>query len=206
MAAVDFWSFGIYSKVSAKDKNEANETFEILREELEAVANALNEEGAQAFYAGDYNKAKAAIEEATQLAVFREKVKGLQKEWAGLFAAKPRARKEKGRRRSRARLPRGLRTPEEAFRRPILETLVELGGSAPTDEVLNRVEQKMRGVLNDYDREPLPSDSRTVRWRNTAQWCRNTLVREGLMKNASPYGIWEISEQGRRWLTKEENR
>lgn len=94
------------------DKNEVNEAFEILLEEIEAVANALNEEGAQAFRACDYSKAKSAIEEATRLAEFREKVKGLQKEWVGLFASEPRARKEKGRRRSRARLTRGLPTPE----------------------------------------------------------------------------------------------
>lgn len=187
------------------DKNEVNEAFEILLEEIEAVANALNEEGAQAFRAGDYSKAKSAIEEATRLAEFREKVKALQKEWVGLFASEPRARKEKGRRRSRARLTRGLPTPEDSFRRPIMETLVELGGSVPIGEVLNRVEQKMKDVLNEYDREPLRSDPRAVCWRNTAQWCRNTLVREGLMKDDSPYGIWEISEQGHKWLTKEEN-
>ena len=70
-------------------------------------------------------------------------------------------------------------------------------------EVLDRVEAKMKDVLNTYDREPLPSNPRSVRWRNTAQWCRNTLVREGLMKSDSPYGVWEISEAGRRWLENE---
>lgn len=35
------------------DQNEVNEAFEILLEEIEAVANALNEEGAQAFRAGE---------------------------------------------------------------------------------------------------------------------------------------------------------
>ncbi|RMH13146.1 MAG: hypothetical protein D6698_14360, partial [Gammaproteobacteria bacterium] len=40
-------------------------------------------------------------------------------------------------------------------------------------------------------------------WRNTAQWCRNTMVREGLMKSDSPYGIWEITEAGRKYLQDE---
>jgi hypothetical protein len=95
-----------------------------------------------------------------------------------------------------------LLTPEDAFRRPVLEALVELSGSAPVGKVLDRVEQKMKGVLNEYDRKPLPSDPRSIRWRNTAKWCRSTLAREGLMKSDSPHGIWEISEQGRKWLTK----
>ena len=71
---------------------------------------------------------------------------------------------------------------------------MELGGSAPIGEMLDRVEQKMKDVLNEYDYEPLLSDPRSVRWRNTAQWCRNTLVREGMMKGNSPHGVWEISE------------
>ena len=87
---------------------------------------------------------------------------------------------------------------EEAFRRPILEVLVDLGGSAPVGEVLERVGIKMKSVLNQYDREPLLSDPCSVHWKNTTQWCRNTLVREGLMKNDSPHGVWEISDVGRK--------
>ncbi len=187
------------------DKNQVNEAFEILLEEIEAVANVLNEEGARALRDGNYDKARAAIEEATRLAEFREKIRALQREWTALFSSKPRAPKRKRQRRSRSRLPRGLRTPEDAFRLPILEALVELGGSAPIGKVLDRVEQKMRDVLNEYDYQPLPSDRRSVRWRNTAQWCRYTLVREGLMKSDSPYGIWEISEEGRKWFKEQKS-
>jgi len=48
-------------EVKGMEKNEVNEAFEILLEEIEVVVNALNEEGAQAFRAGDYEKAKSAI-------------------------------------------------------------------------------------------------------------------------------------------------
>lgn len=187
------------------DKNKVNEVFEILLKEIEAVANTLNEEGAQALRTGDYAKARSSIEEATRLAKFREKVKKLQKEWFEHFSLTSRLRDEKGGGKSRAQLRPGLRTPEKAFRRPILETLVELGSSAPMGEVLSRVEQKMKDVLNEYDREPLPSHPWLARWQNTAQWCRKILVQEGLMKDNSPYGIWEISELGFRWLKSETN-
>lgn len=187
------------------DKNEVNEAFEILLEEIEAVANTLNEGGAEAFRKGEYEKAKAAIEEATRLAEFRERVKGLQREWGGLLRFRPRAKKSK-RRKAKPRLRRGLRTPEDAFRLPILEALVELGGSGSIQDVLDRVEKKMKPVLNEYDYQPLPSDQRSIRWRNTAQWCRNTLVREGLMKSDSSYGVWEISDQGRKWLKEHKER
>lgn len=180
------------------DRNEVYTAFEILLEEIEYVANQLNDSGASAFRLGDYHKARTAIEDVTRLAALREKVKSLQKEWislsAGHLSNRPR------RHRAQGKLSRGLRTPEDAFRRPILEALAELGGSAAMIKVLEKVQHKMRDILNEYDLQPLPSDPRSVRWKNTAQWCRNALVREGLIEAGSPRGIWKISDRGRQWL------
>ncbi len=100
------------------------------------------------------------------------------------------------------KLKRGLRTSEDAFRIPILEALVELGGSASMSQVLELVEKKMKDRLNEYDYQILPSNN-TIRWKNTAQWCRNTMVQEGLLKSDSPRGIWEITEKGVEYLKKE---
>ncbi|MCL5942629.1 MAG: winged helix-turn-helix domain-containing protein [Actinobacteria bacterium] len=179
------------------EQNEVNEAFEILLEEIEEVANDLTYTGAEAFHTGDYEKANKAIEEATRLSDFREKVRALQKEWGTLLVAQPVRRSKISKKQSAVKLRRGLRTAEDAFREPLLATLVELGGSAPVGEVLDRIEKKMKGVLNEYDYQPLASNPNSVRWRNTAQWCRNTLVREGLMKSDSPHGIWEISDLGK---------
>ncbi|MHA1428629.1 MAG: winged helix-turn-helix domain-containing protein [Candidatus Helarchaeota archaeon] len=184
------------------NKHEVSEAFEILLEAIETVVNMVKEESARSLRVNNYERAKAAIEEASQLTEFLEKVKALRMEWTGLFMARPGTeKKRRSPRKVRAPLPRGLRTPEERFRRPILEALVELGGSAPMREVLDLVEPKMKGILNEYDYGSLSSSPRSIRWRNTAQWCRNMLVQEGLLKNNSPYGIWEISDQGRKWLT-----
>ncbi len=98
---------------------------------------------------------------------------------------------------------RRLRTPEDAFRWPILEALVELGGKATIGEVLDLVEKKMSAKLTKHDLEPLPSDPKSIRWRITARWCRKTMVDEGLMKRDSPHGLWEISDLGRRALKDE---
>lgn len=181
------------------DRNEVHIAFEILLEEIEQVANGINDAGSKAFQKGSYDEARRMIEIATRLAEFRERVKALQNEWRNVFAGY--ALERKMRRRGRLeRLKQGLRTSEDAFKRPILEALVELGGRAETSKVLDLVEKKMQGILNDYDRRPLPSDPTTIRWRNTAQWCRNTMAQEGLLKSDSPRGIWEISERGRQAL------
>lgn len=96
---------------------------------------------------------------------------------------------------------RGLRTREEAYFAPILTTLSESGGRAKMSDVLPSVEKKMKSLLKKVDYEPLASDQEMPRWRNTEQWARNSIVKEGLLKADSPRGIWEISESGRQWLT-----
>ncbi len=58
-----------------KKDNEVSTAFELLLEEIEYVVNDLNEEGAQAFKSGNYDLARKAIEHATRLTDFREKVK-----------------------------------------------------------------------------------------------------------------------------------
>ena len=101
----------------------------------------------------------------------------------------------------RGKLPRGLRTPREAYLRPVLEAVLELGGSAHVAEVLKVVEQKLRPLLNEVDYQKLPSGG-SIRWENTANWARYYLVQEGLLASVSESGrgVWRITEQGRQWL------
>ncbi len=151
--------------------------FEMLLEELEAEIEFVNKIGAKAFEGRDYERARAALERAGQFTAFRDKVASLRKEWETLATTSY---------------------------QPILKALADLGGSARMSEVLVRVEQLMRGVLKNVDYEPLSSDPETPRWRNTAQWARNSMVKEGLLKQNSPRGIWEISEARRQFLTRRE--
>ncbi len=180
-------------------KNDVFTAFEILLEEIEMVIANLKEEAAIALQKSEYDKAEKIIENTKDVEQFREKIKELQNEWQRKFPGLSGKSKTKRRRKITSKLKRGLRTPEDEFRIPILEAIVELGGSAPMSKVLNLVEKKMKGKLNEYDYQTLQSTS-SIRWKNTAQWCRNTMVREGLLKSDSPRGIWEISEKGIRYL------
>jgi hypothetical protein len=94
------------------------------------------------------------------------------------------------------RLPRGGgRTPEDAFRLPILEALVEIGGAGPVAEVMRIVQEKAKSFLTPVDYDKVPSGY--VRWRNNAMWERKKMVDEGLLKSDSPHGYWEITDKGR---------
>lgn len=174
--------------------------FDILLEEIEMVIEALNKEGAEAFSKGNYDAVHDISKRAEQLVGLRSRVRELQKEWDRFFTDKSATNMKRQPAASpalRERLGRGLRSPEEAFRAPILRALVDLGGSAQVSQVLDYLAVSMKDMLNEYDRQPLPSDPSEVRWRNTAQWCRNSMAREGLLAGDSPRGVWTITPAGR---------
>jgi len=185
------------------DKNEVNSAFEILLEEIEEVFNTISKEGEEAFKTQDFDKAKTLSDYGKRLKDFREKVKTLQREWKTIFSERIPTRRQK--RQTKERLERGLRTPEEQFVMPILESINELGGKAEMKDVLNLVHEKMKNNLNSYDYEPLPSNPKQKRWENTAQWARNTMVNEGLLNKDSPRGIWEITDKGRKFYEENKN-
>ena len=184
-------------------QNEVHVAFDIVLEEIENAIAALNREGAQAFEAGNYDVARDLMEKGSQMTAFRSRVKDLQKEWLNIFAAvlpqKPRGQKTP----RYKKLQRGLRTPEDEFRIPILQSLIELGGSAPMNTVLDKVEGLVSDKLNAYDRQTLPSDPTIPRWRNTAQWARAAMVKEGLLSSNSPRGVWEITDAGKEFLAEQ---
>jgi Mrr N-terminal domain len=105
-------------------------------------------------------------------------------------------------RRNVGRLPRGICTQESAYQEPILRALIELGGSANKDDVLDHVKILMKDVLKDIDYERHAISPR-IRWREKAEWQRKKMVKDGLLKSTSQRGIWEITEAGRLALTKE---
>jgi len=189
-------------------ENEVATAFDIVLEEIENAIEGLNQDGAEAFQKGNYDQARELMEKGSQMTAFRERVNDLQKEWGNIFATitPPRKRRRKRSRKATKRLERGLRTREDAFRVPVLQALVQLGGSASVTEVMDKVGDLMKRQLNEYDRSSLPSTPGSPRWRNTAQWARNGLVREGLLASDSPRGTWEITEEGERWLATQTKR
>lgn len=178
-------------------QNHINTGIETLLELIEDAVNELNEQGAKSFKQGDYNRARGFLRDAERVSDFHTKVKGLQKEWSDLFYRPRNLPADEKEPASRAQHFRGLRTPEEAFRKPVLESLKELDGSASPGKLLETTALKVKNTLNDYDRQPLPSSPETPRWHNTVRWCLNTLASEGCVKHDSARGVWEILEKGR---------
>lgn len=186
------------------ENNPSNVTsaFEMLLEEVEAEIDFVNNVGSKAFEGRVYERAKEALERAGVLTSFRDRVAVLRKEWEDLAAAAEREEDEETRaeRRNLGKLRKGVRTPESAYYRPILEVLQSMGGGGKVAEVLDKVKLVMKKVLKDVDHQPLASGPDNPRWRNAAQWARNSMIKEGLLKADSPRGVWEISDKGHQTL------
>lgn len=202
------------------------EAFDLLLEKLKAEIDAQNKLGAKAFEIGDLDAAQIAVDRARQLTSLIGQVTVLRDVWAAItllsdteevlhlelepIVEAPQFEQEpvqehikvvspKARRNVFDRLPRGIATPQSDYWQPILQALVEMGGSGRMGDVLTRVEQIMGSRLKPADYQKLPADG-MLRWSKSAQWARNSLAREGLLKSDSPRGVWEISEAGRKAL------
>jgi hypothetical protein len=113
-------------------------------------------------------------------------------------ASAPKRRKRSSHATRPKRAARGTLLPQAEYELPLLESLVELGGSGPASAVIELVGPKLDGRLTSADRSTLASGE--VRWRSRVQFVRIGLVKEGLIARESPRGIWEITDSGRERL------
>jgi len=102
--------------------------------------------------------------------------------------------------RSRARQTGNLTRPKD-FWKPIFETLVDEGGQASVQKVIQSVERKMRNRLKPGDHEKNFDGSE--KWEKQVNFQRLAMVHEGLLASNSPRGIWEITDKGRKWLSEQ---
>ena len=190
------------------DSVDVPSAFEMLLEEVDSQISLIKKLVTTATEKGEFEAAKEAITKAEKATEFRSRVSELLGEWYEQLETSERLPEndpeggKKISRRDLGKLKKGLRTRHDEFYRPILQALVELGGSAKMRNVLDRVAELMKNKLKPVDHEPLPSDPEAIRWRNTAQWARYILVKNKLLKSDSPHGIWEITPEGSTWLNR----
>lgn len=192
---------------STSTNNDVGEALALLSETLVDEEKRIRDEGADAMKSGAYDTATDVIDFAKKLLAFQGEVAGLQNEWKELENTRDAATPEVQEivsKRFFGRKRKGDITTRKEYYRPVLQALVDLGGSARIQEVLERVDEIMKPILKPKDYEAMSSDSNMLRWKNSAMWARSTMVNEdGRMKSASPRGVWEISKKGRKWLAEQ---
>lgn len=179
---------------------DSQEAFRVLQTNLEIELREIQQAGAVYFTQGDTTRVREAADRVENIKKLLDMLRDLQSQWQQVMPGPQRQKPPQVVKSSQKMTPRGEKTSQEDFYLPILKTLVEMGGSGRTGQVIDRVGELMEGVLNDLDREILDG-RREIRWRNSAAWARKDLVEFGYLSNRSPNGIWEITAEGRRFLT-----
>lgn len=176
--------------------------FEMALEELEINITLEKQSVADALSSNDFRRIREATNRAEKLTGIKDRLTVLIDDWTGVIDGSPEKKKQAKRRKRRemGRIEPGLKTPESAFIIPILDALDTMGGPAKAFDVLDRVEPSVKSILKDIDYESLASGPGRPRWRSTASAARWRLVRDGLLRDDSPYGTWEISDKGRHFL------
>ena len=93
----------------------------------------------------------------------------------------------------RSKLPK---TPPAVLREYILQALKKLGGRARVPDVIEEMTRQLEGKL-------LPGDTvwreatNEPAWRNNAKWERFLMTQDGVLRQGSPHGIWELGEDHR---------
>ncbi|MBK1731323.1 winged helix-turn-helix domain-containing protein [Thiococcus pfennigii] len=190
--------------------SDVDEAFEILLEVIEEDVSKYLDALGPASSERNFAEARKILEHAEKISDFRMRVAAIRKEWRSLqgvmveHPAAPRNEEPVSQQPlPTRRLARGQRTREEEFYLSILTSLIELNGSAPVAEVLDKVYEKMKHGLKEADLQILESQN-MPRWRNTAMWARKNLKDEKLLKSDSRFGVWEITDAGRAWAKAEQ--
>lgn len=181
--------------------------FDELVDEIVNAVKATRETASQAVLRGNDDEARLLMEQANAMEICREHVETIRKEWAAIKKISiPRKYTRKNKNASsNSKIKRGERTPEEDYFIPILSVLEAMGGKGKVKDVISRLYNVMKGQFKPADLLMLPKN-KTPRWSNAAQWARNSMVYQGLLKSHSPRGVWEISDKGREHLRKEAKR
>lgn len=171
---------------------DTQEAFETLLADLETALKKTQQSIENAGKRSDFSTIQEAAGRGKTIQQEIDRLVALQRRWRGIVGGESVTRRPK-------QVPQGAMLAQTAYRLPILQALVEMGGQGRTADVLDRVGELLEGQLSGMDHELVPSGT-DVRWRNKARWARNTMVKEGLMASDSPHGIWEITESGREVL------
>lgn len=98
-----------------------------------------------------------------------------------------------------AKIPRSQKLPKTAYttlREHILRALKKLGGKARMSDVIEEMGRELEGKLLPGD-FALRQDGKSIAWKNNAQWERLKMRQEGILRDDSPSGIWELVKEHR---------
>jgi hypothetical protein len=88
------------------------------------------------------------------------------------------------------------KTPQHAYREPLLKILKKHGGQASRVQVLRELESMLGKNFTAHDRKKIKTGA--VRWERTAEWEVRVMREKQLIKPVAdtPRGVWALTPKG----------
>lgn len=88
------------------------------------------------------------------------------------------------------------KTPQHAYREPLLKILKKHGGQATRTQVLKELESMLGESLTSHDRKKIKTGA--VRWERTAEWEVRSMREEQLIQPVenTARGVWALTQKG----------
>lgn len=92
---------------------------------------------------------------------------------------------------------KGDKTPQWAYRKPILQSLKRLKGEGTRTRILKEIEATMGNSFTKADKAEIKSGA--VRWQKTLEWEIRVMREEGLLRPVAETarGVWALTEKGK---------
>ncbi len=93
----------------------------------------------------------------------------------------------------RTKRSRTPKTKRNVLRKNIVNALRTLGGRAKVSDVIEEMGRQLKGQLLPGDLEWRESTNEYA-WQNNAKWERYRMIQDGILRNDSHRGYWELNE------------
>ena len=186
--------------------NEITKSFDNLINSMDELLPVLDQQGSKLVEKHHYQEARETISKAEMVMSLQNKLNALKDDWLGLGLAtdEPSPADKEASKKVSPETEKQFRsqshTSSKEFRIPILQALVNLGGSAKRKLVFDELEKIMGDQLSENDWKPLPSRKRVSRWQRIATNTRTNLREDGYITVDANQGIWIITEKGKAFL------
>ena len=161
---------------------EVTKAIRSLVRQTQLATKEANQLAAKRLARGDYAGAQSLISVAQAISAFGSEVLGLNGRWREVRSAGKAPKKGKD-----------AQTPLWEFYRPILQTLLSLGGEATRTDIEGKLEETLASSLKEGD--IVTNAQGTPRWKIMVKRARKPMIAEGFISEESPFK-WKITSKG----------
>ncbi len=189
--------FSGFSAASAAYLNVSNDTLEQKNHQLKAVYSTIQQLESKGIPVPDELRGMktSLVSEVDHIErsnlELAELKKGLEDIIKSLNSCMSRVTKPREREKGEKRQIIANQTPQSSYKPLIVKCLKSKGGSAHVSEVLKWIKEYMQGKFLSGDFQQRSAGN--IVWEHNVHWARQHLVNDGILRDDSPRGYWQLS-------------